>query len=719
MSAVWLPDFFSDDNQIDLNKVMTGQFGPVYQQMLTPLVDASSEGHWPIILPFSDGLLHFYAAAQDERMLREIRRVLTASLGSAYTEKELSIVKKATNSSERVLLNQAPSGLIQITLLESFRDNLEAKKWVFATLEKILHLYGQRPLLVEVVKRPVGRILREFFTACQVSDGEAAKELFQEIKATGSLSQRNLLFLHFQALAAGRRWEDILEHSQLSDCLSGRIPLQVMRLLFQSLGNKLQPLLESGFSGVYPEQVWEECRILEPLFRSPPLFRDLKNVTVEWQVWAIGAVLYGMPDVTSHIPEEIKTPWFNKLFSWAGIEPLEPEPKEPEDRRPQEKELSLTRVQELLRYTLDAPPEELQEIAVEISSMSALVRQQIKEHPLLHQLWLALQQQYMPKDYGWNQWFADISGHESRVEELQKLAINESMHWPSTSFDAKEIIQTLEIEDSDKVGELLRDVMPLLVQWLQDREITCPDHFWVKLLELLALDNIANQQDVQLAQLMLEPLLSASCRIDRYEEAIQAVEILLDKVVSTKSYNAIMEVIDLLLENPCPSVNALLSLWSEVQRFALQKWHRLSSVEKMLTRFIAREIEGEEAEAVFEAIASPEVEDIQSELIPNLAGKLLAIYSLTEGAARRAKKMLAKMFTGLKIELNHDHVATPTLENLAKNAEYFIFASSSAKHQAFYSVTQVRRDLIYPQGKGASSIVRAFVEKVRDYGAVG
>ncbi|MBV5350310.1 hypothetical protein JZU71_04030, partial [bacterium] len=84
---------------------------------------------------------------------------------------------------------QAPSGLIRVTLLKSLHNDLKAKKWVFETLEKILKLYAQRPELVVDVKRPVGRILREFFTACQVPDGKGAEELFQEIKASGKLSQ--------------------------------------------------------------------------------------------------------------------------------------------------------------------------------------------------------------------------------------------------------------------------------------------------------------------------------------------------------------------------------------------------------------------------------------------------------------------------------------------------------------------------------------------------
>ena len=71
--------------------------------------------------------------------------------------------------------------------------------------------------------------------------------------------------------------------------------------------------------------------------------------------------------------------------------------------------------------------------------------------------------------------------------------------------------------------------------------------------------------------------------------------------------------------------------------------------------------------------------------------------------------MLENLFPGLIVEVNHDHVATDALITLAQKAEYFIFAAKSAKHQAFFPVKRIREDLIYPKGKGASSIVREFM----------
>ena len=714
MNVEWLPDFFAGENKIDLAKVMNGDYGPEYRDMMEPLVRATLEQRWPVILPYSDRALSFYAAAQDERMLLELRRVLSASLGSADTHADFPIIKEAGNSSEKVLLDYAPVGLMRVTMLDTVCNDLEAKKRVFGALKRVLCLYEQRPPLTVQVRRPVGRVLREFFTACQVADGTEANKLFLEIKASGSLSQRNLLFLEFQVLAASQQWDDILSHGQLASCLNGRIPLQVARLLLNALANRFQQLLRIGFSGVELEQTRQECQVLAPLFSKPPRLAELRNIEDEWKAWAIGAALYGFPDIDQYVPVDIEPSWLHNLFAWVGIERREHDAApEKEKHQKEEKLLDLQRAKELLQYALVAPPEEILEIISELSVMPRQVAEQVKEIPILYKHWLALQHHHLPQDYGWTQWFADICEQEQQTDELRQLAMSECMEWPTSSFDPDTIQQALETEGSGKAGEVLRDVMPLMLSWLHDRDISCWDLFWVKLLELLALDDIANQQDVQLSSLVLERLLGKSYSKESYEEALQAIEMLLDKVNSVQSYDAVLELMDLLLDNPCPSSEAQQSLWLTIQKFAFNKWHRLAPLLRQLTLFSAREVLGPGAEDAFAVVLAQSDEEEQlEEQFPDLAGKVLAIYTLTEGAARRAKGMLENLFDGLLIHLNHDHVATSSLVSLAEKAEYFIFAAQSAKHQAFYAVTNIRTDIIYPQGKGASSIVREFVSQI-------
>jgi hypothetical protein len=93
---------------------------------------------------------------------------------------------------------------------------------------------------------------------------------------------------------------------------------------------------------------------------------------------------------------------------------------------------------------------------------------------------------------------------------------------------------------------------------------------------------------------------------------------------------------------------------------------------------------------------------------------LIGIYTLTEGAGQRAKSILEKYFPGAQIETNKDHAATDRLVLLAKNADIFIFAWKSSKHQAYFCVKDARgsKEIIMPSGKGTASIVKSALDHI-------
>jgi len=60
-----------------------------------------------------------------------------------------------------------------------------------------------------------------------------------------------------------------------------------------------------------------------------------------------------------------------------------------------------------------------------------------------------------------------------------------------------------------------------------------------------------------------------------------------------------------------------------------------------------------------------------------------------------------------RVEVNADLVATDRLKQLAMNADIFVFAWKSSKHQAYFAVKEARRDkdTLLPLGKGSASIL--------------
>lgn len=95
-----------------------------------------------------------------------------------------------------------------------------------------------------------------------------------------------------------------------------------------------------------------------------------------------------------------------------------------------------------------------------------------------------------------------------------------------------------------------------------------------------------------------------------------------------------------------------------------------------------------------------------------MAGKRIAIYSLSEGASRAAAATLHKLAPDAVVECDASHGGNESLRALAQNADLFVIAWSSATHAATDFIRANLKDalLLYAAGKGMSSILRAVEE---------
>ena len=88
----------------------------------------------------------------------------------------------------------------------------------------------------------------------------------------------------------------------------------------------------------------------------------------------------------------------------------------------------------------------------------------------------------------------------------------------------------------------------------------------------------------------------------------------------------------------------------------------------------------------------------------------MAIYTLTEQAGERARKLLMDLYPNVRVELSHDKEGNTRLEGLARNADIFVVCWRSAAHAATDIISRFRPDsaiTLYPTGKGWTSILRA------------
>ncbi|KFX68198.1 hypothetical protein TMS3_0120170 [Pseudomonas taeanensis MS-3] len=712
----WLQPFFAVDNQIDPDKVFAGKYPQPYQSLLEPLVQSACTGQWPLLLPYSrPPELCFYAAAEDGRALEELRQVLSAFLGTASTSPDYGLISTPSNQGQSALLARAPAGLLRIDLLDGVGE--QQKHRIFTVLANVLKLYRQRPALTSLAKRPLGRVLRDFMLAYRLHDGENAWRFYGELKNSGGFSPPNLLSLELQALASADRWQDIVNHPRLPSLLGGRIPLRLVRLLLRALGqlglNRL--LIIEEISEESREKLADLCHPLSPLFMTVPLFETRESFKRDWQLWVAGAAALRSVQIQQQVPEFIDSDWLRKLLYWAGLAQVtQPEIDiEPIVGVSEDQTEGPGAVQALLQRSLDVSLVELQQLWQQLQAMPASWFEPLQSLPVMNAILQDMQKRFSSEQLGgWDSWFQRLTDAELLTDGLEREALEYCENWTVESFNSNKFLKC--IQTGSPTGQtILRNTLPLLLDWLEERDVVCQGVVWLELLELLALDSIVNPALLSLAAQLTQLMLEQPFTVDEYTRLIDAMLMLWEVNKGPEAYTSMLELMDVLLDAPCPAEPLRRQVWQSLRDFAAKHWRQIKDPAiRQLTVVLMQEIlESGEQVPDFSNIKDSDSE-INSAIVssPDLQGKLLAIYTLTEGAARRARDVLEMIFTGLRVEINSDHTATPALCHLAKTADYFVFSSRSSKHQAFYPVTSIRRDVIYPYGKGASSIIREFTE---------
>ncbi|EMJ3186389.1 TPA: hypothetical protein PXJ58_001939 [Yersinia enterocolitica] len=720
MYADWLEHFYADDKHLQYQKALEGGYSIPH---MNTLIQQAGEKSLPCIIPSTrTGRWVIYALAENERSLDELRRILTAALGSADTSADIRTLYDSDDAGEKILLERSPCGVLALTFLpipageEEKVKKLRAARMarVYAMLQTVMDLYSRRPVLTSLINRQTGRILRDFYTACHAQDGKAAEQYLEELRGNQALSPLNLLFLELLAMAASARWEAILSHPRLEALLRGRIPERIQRLLLRSTGHfRINAIQDEHFPADTREEARRLVLDLIPLYKVTPRFTHHTSFMPDWQLWAIGAALLGIKGWQTATPL-LQPEWTQQVELWVtGQSSLPPTVEVAEKaliQAPLVTVLSFDDARELLIEVITADLERESEIFSQLAAMPEATRQELEKTPKLWDIWLGLEKRCEAQDYGWNHWLSDLqqATEPELFESLRQAAVMHYMDWLPATFSDTQWQKLLGQPSHSQSGMVLRDILPNLLSWLQEYDVQVSASLWPDWLMLFAVEDIRSEEDVRLAGMILDKFLSGRFTREEYSTALEAIEFVSRANISVRTLGYLLDISELLYDKVTGDDAARLGFWIKVQEMLNERWERLDASMQFTARMVEKLYLGAHAGHAFPGQTS--TPGIASPLQRNLKGKTLLIYSLMEGAARRGKDALCHLYPGLDVELNHDHVSTPALLNLVDKVDYVIFATGCSKHQAFYAVTDRRRDIIYPSGKGASSMVTAFTE---------
>jgi len=704
----WLERYFQAENLWDLAKIQGSGYPPDLQHRLQRLLEIVGKGQLPIALPRLDQhrQLSFYFIADGERQFAEIIRILQAYLGRVRTRLAPQVQRSSANESEEVLLEGFPQGFLKVEIPKGLNHIKSEVYSVFDSISGALDRYAQRPKDVTVVRRHIGRILHDFFVACDRQDPTAAREFLAEARASGKLNTRNLLSLELQAYAAGSEWRSLLLQPQLPDLLSGRVPTVVSAVILDAIGRTIIECDQPARNDKHALE--EKLERFDTLFRRRPGFSGTGNI-LRWRTWAIGSAALGNQNVLDDLPaESVGDVWIDDLASWAQLK-AGSGGETANLSRSLEGTPSLEQALILIKKTLSGS--ELDSLAIyrRLCEYPESIIRQIEKNYRLRRVWETLKEEFDSQADidGWLPWLRSLTEDGGTPLSLQQVS-EASQGWNADEWNEDVVIDLLfSLAEGDR-AERVRDVLPILMKWLVNNEIQTSARFSEQLLFILAADESRSMQDLSLVSDLIRDITAVSHTVEQYTEAVDRARDIWAEVASVRSLDLGLEVMDTLMDSPCRDEGARQAFWAGLQGFCLKDWKRIADEHRLLVIELSEELLGT-SEQFGESCLSKEKTD---GAWPDLADRRLAIYTLTEGAARRARAVLGKIFPSLDIRINNDKTATSALVNLAKTADYFIFASQSASHQAFYPVTKERDDILYPAGKGSSSIVRCFLNVI-------
>ena len=281
------------------------------------------------------------------------------------------------------------------------------------------------------------------------------------------------------------------------------------------------------------------------------------------------------------------------------------------------------------------------------------------------------------------------------------------------------VLMLTEVLAGAKTSTTLRNALPhLLTFW--ERDVESPRRelapVYQTMFDLLTLDTEGADEDFQLAYDLLSLLLKFGPTASEYQSLVENVMYLLTTFSALNRIDWSLDVLDLLVAHHAPLPNVPVHVLTSVtdqfrrwyRRIEPQQWDLLSHLAVELKQGeVVGSVKGAGG-GVSDNVAAKSL----SEALSALNQKVVAIYSLTETVARRARDVIIAGAPDARVELSGDKVGSSALRSLARNADVFIIVTGSAKHAATEFIEEHRpkgdptRVILRPQGRGVASILR-------------
>ena len=684
-------------------------------QGLTPEMNlmwtSATEPTFPgAVLPVADdnGCLSFYAAADSQAEWRKLQPLLRAFAGPTLTN--FDGWPRDLDPSKPFDAAMISSGLEVVSVFKAGRFP-NADRVVMRALLRLQDRISAAPVLTNSRPKATSRLLAELQDALNVGDLHAASESLTVLRSELRLDAANLARLEMQILAAGGQWTAVRWHPRFETLVYGGPPPATANLLLEAIyrvqivdGDPVE--LDQKRAAIAPLVSNLIQRLPSPLNLTAQRLSEWLNPKDASHTQTLTPVPVPAAK-TEGDKGDVGSPASTALpTEKASATPLEALTLSPIDL-----------ARSALMAVMGAPEDGV--LAPATAAYDAVVnldeadRADLLSRRVFMAIWEELQDRlgHQRPPANWAEWLKRLNDPDFDAPRLADAG----NAWILGDVDldpleAQRMAQAVLDTPEGLAMDRLTEGMPFLVAWAQaDARWPRPAlrSVYIALLTAMAISGRSGEVLLKSASPLLDGALRSGLSAAEYREVLDAAG---EIARSGFNRNSIYEILDLLetaRSSASADTTALETFTFSILNDLAAQATRLSAGQRLALSGLA-----EEAGWIHPLLTAPSKQTV-STVAGILSNIEVAIYTLTEGAARTARELLLREYPGMRITLNHDHGGTSSLAALVQRADLFVIAWGSATHAATDFIRDRReKPIIYATGKGASSIIRAIEEFV-------
>lgn len=697
-------------------------------QALVPAISRYSKGlkDRPLLLPFLEPGAQrtcWLACAHDELSALGLHDEMMAFVGPSFGDFEKDGADlSASQGSARFALTQAG---LYVSAFFAVTPKLESR--VIASWQRYWQLLEQRPARPRQELLTFHQLRAAFDRALVARNEKDALAAMTALRDQHGLSAENRAFLEIRMHAALGRWDRILAHPQWDDLLKVRLPPETYGDIWDALYETyLAPVEVRGVAGDLVDAFAQRVRILAADLlkgrgrsRRPAALKGflLHELSVEEPSAQLCEFLLQElgPRPFGPASEAIATT-AQALESKSGVtqalHEMELERYEQALKLLQPLPDSIEVLQAQLRCAKEiGHPGQASAAINRLHAANAEMATKVRQaRPRLVADVEKLAAQDIPSP--------SLPGRESssgpgKADDLL-VYWRELVHSPEAAalLEQPSFVQSLlsKIEDvALDASPMFESLLPIWFDWLVIR--TAPASALVEVylgfVEALHVRDRAGESEREMVRLATRHALIAGLTPSEYTSLVDRLGDVFSDVPSPREIAWGLELADLLVVHPCRDNEARLRWTTKVVQAAKQNWARLSTAERCLLELLAQE-------AGFPLPPRPD-EDAgdEAQVRADIQARIF-LYSLDTQAIRRAARVLEAVFPQAKIDINSDETCTPRLRTGSRHADWVVFVSGVATHQAFFCIkAALRADAVLLQvdGSGTTRIAERVIRQ--------